>query len=152
MANLVGKLILDRYQIEEVIGNGGFGIVYLAYDQRRKRKVALKQNPVMDSLHQSMLEKEANVLATLNHPSLPRIYDFWENGPGGINCIVIDFIEGMNLGQAVFEKGHRYPEKQIITWISQISDAVSYMHNHKPSLLHLDIKPENIMVQENRAM
>lgn len=129
------------------------GAVYLADDVRLSgRRVAVKVLHVPDDLPQEAtrhLAEEANVLARLDHPSLPHVSDFFTlNGdakPAAV--IVMDYIAGQNLGEIVKEarrKGRLLPEAQVLAWAETLCDTLTYLHLQEPPVLHRDIKPSNV--------
>lgn len=135
--------ILDgRYQILREIGQGGTGVVFLAYHLRLKKYVVVKR--IKDSVSWNMsARKEVDVLKNLHHPNLPQVYDFVEDG----NSIysVIDFVDGYDLS-AYIQAGDRFPEQQLRFWFRQLTEVLVYLHGQNPAIIHCDIKPGNIMI------
>ena len=142
-----GAILQGRYQIIREIGNGGFGAVYLAYDQRfGNRQVVVKENQGGDPIQ---FQTEANILGALNHPNLPRVFDHFSD-PTGAQFLVMDYVEGQNLEAIVQQRG-ALRESEALGWLRQIIDAVEYLHQNR--IIHRDIKPQNIIVTpQNRAM
>jgi serine/threonine protein kinase len=149
-----GTVLRNRYQIVSLIGEGGMGAVYLAEDTRLPgRRCAVKEirlppGLVTDAGEQQAREqfhREASTLARLDHPNLPKVSDFFT--VRGRDYLVMDFVPGTDLLQIVREarrKGRFLPEPQVLSWIEQLCDALSYMHRQDPPVLHRDIKPANV--------
>jgi serine/threonine protein kinase len=151
-------LLKNRYRIESVIGHGGMGAIYLADDERLSgRKCAIKeveQDPGLpEKLQQEAREqfyREASILARLDHPNLPKVSDFFSSG--NRDYLVMDFIPGQDLRSLVEETrqlGNFIPTQDILSWTAQLCDALDYLHNQNPPILHRDIKPGNIRVTPN---
>ena len=159
-----------KYKIEKVLGQGGFGITYLASQELLERKVCIKEYFFKDSCsrtstgevilgtvgNKDLVErflnkfiKEARTISKLEHPNIIRILDvFMENGTA---YYVMDFIEGESLEEIVKRRG-ALPEHEAISYIKQVANALDYLHQH--SINHLDVKPANIMIRrdDNKAV
>ena len=158
-----------KYKIERVLGQGGFGITYLATQELLDRKVCIKEFFFKDSCsrkrsgevelgtigNRDLVErflnkfiKEARTISQLDHPNIIRILDiFKENNTA---YYVMDFIEGSSLDDIVNKRG-ALPEKEAVDYIKQVASALDYIHQR--SINHLDIKPANIMVRnDNKAI
>jgi serine/threonine protein kinase len=148
-----GDILRGRYRIQKIIGQGGSGSIYLADDIRLAgRQCALKeveQNPnfpkeLIDESRQQFL-REATVLARLDHPNLPKVSDFFSNGPR--DYLVMDYIPGDDLRTIMLQakqKNEFLSEVNVLSWISQLCDALSYLHDQQTPILHRDIKPSNL--------
>jgi serine/threonine protein kinase len=150
-----GEVLRSRYKIRRIIGHGGMGSIYLADDLRLEgRQCALKEVEHDRTLPQEVVQqtrdqflREATVLARLDHPNLPKVSDFFSIGPR--DYLVMDFVPGKDLRTLMMEarqKGAFLPETEVLTWASQIADALSYLHSQNPPILHRDIKPSNLKV------
>jgi serine/threonine-protein kinase len=117
------------------------GAVYLATDLRLGSKVAVKENLDMSPESQQQFELEARVLATLRHPHLPRVQDFFV--ADGRQYLVMDYIAGEDLEEVVEKRGP-LPPQEAVRWLLQVLDAVQYLHSQNPPIIHRDIKPANI--------
>lgn len=156
----IGTLLRGgSYKIEKVLGQGSFGITYLAEHTNLGRKVAIKEFFMKElnsrgedgsitgmtdgSLSQNYcvkFQKEAINLSRLDHPNIVRVTDsFSENGTF---YYVMDYIEGQNLNDYV--KSHHMDEAEATSIIKSVADALIYMHEEK-HMLHLDLKPGNVM-------
>ncbi len=148
-----GLILRDRYQIRRVIGRGGAGCVYLADDLRLTGRLCAIKEVVHDySLSDTLLrqarqqfQQEALVLARLDHPNLPKVSDFFSEGEG--DYLVMDFVPGKDLRTLMMsaqQRGEFLPESEVLSWASQLADALSYLHSQTPPILHRDIKPGNL--------
>jgi Tol biopolymer transport system component len=139
---LVGRTI-DHYEILAFVGAGGMGEVYRARDLKLGRNVALKRLPDRFSDEPERVdrfEREAKMLASLNHPNIAAIYDLEESD--GIQCLVLEFVEGESLAERL-SKGH-IPITEILDISRQIADALEAAHEQ--GVVHRDLKPANIMI------
>jgi serine/threonine protein kinase len=148
-----GDILRTRYKIRKVIGHGGMGSIYLADDLRLEgRQCALKE--VVHDLSmpteivrqaRDQFEREATVLARLDHPNLPKVSDFFSTG--GKDYLVMDFVPGKDLRTLMVEARQNnsfLDEQDVLSWASQLADALIYLHSQKPPILHRDIKPSNL--------
>jgi serine/threonine protein kinase len=144
-----GTLLHGRYRIERVLGSGGFGHVYLAVNIVSNLQCAVKEYLVTGSTGQQQLEHEANVLSKLHHPNLPAFQDgFMERGR---YYIVLSYIDGNDLTdriRVVRQKNEIIPITQILQWLLAICDAVTFLHSQQPTIIHRDIKPDNIRITQ----
>jgi serine/threonine protein kinase len=151
-------LLKNRYRIQSVIGHGGMGAIYLAEDERLSGRMCavkeVEQDPGLpEKLQQEARDqfyREASILARLDHPNLPKVSDFFSSGIR--DYLVMDFIPGQDLRSIVEEarrSGNPIPESDILGWSAQLCDALEYLHNQEPSILHRDIKPGNIRITPN---
>lgn len=151
------------YRIESVLGQGGFGITYLATDVHLSRRVAIKEffpkdycERTGDTSHVTLgnknnrdfierlrlkFLKESRNIASLNHPGIIRILSAFEEN--GTAYYVMDYIEGESLQQLVKRRGP-LPVAEALDYIRKVGDALDYLHSRRMN--HLDVKPANIMV------
>jgi serine/threonine protein kinase len=135
----------NRYRIVKLIGQGGFGAVYRAWDLTLNQPVALKENLDATLEAQQQFEREARLMAGLRHPNLPRVIDhFFVPGQG--QYLVMDFVEGKNLEDMLQERGQPFNEADMLPWVEQVCDALTYLHGLKPPIIHRDVKPKNIII------
>ena len=147
----VGQVLDRRYRIDGLLGQGGFGAVYKAWDLSLDRACAVKENLDTSEVARRQFTREATVLASLSHPNLPRVTDHFII-PGFGQYLVMDFVDGVDLGQLVRKAGPLPPERALKI-IKQVADALEYMHSLKPPVLHRDIKPGNIKItSEGKAV
>ncbi|MBM7841977.1 serine/threonine-protein kinase [Herpetosiphon giganteus] len=139
----VGSTLLGRYQILRLIGQGGMGTVYAAFDQQLKHQLAIKYFRGQDAVFQSNLEREAQLLARLRHPALPRVYDLQRVGDAAF--LIMELIEGENLGTLLAQRGAAFEPDVVLAWANALAPAISYLHHQTPPVIHRDIKPQNIL-------
>ena len=148
-----GTILRGRYEILELVGQGGMGAVYKAGDRRLQGRVcAVKEvlpeliaAPGAEGQAQDQFYREASVLARLDHPNLPKVSDYFEQD--GRQYLVMDFVPGQDLRQVADEarrKDSFVPEEDVLAWAAQLCDALTYLHTQEPPVLHRDIKPSNI--------
>jgi serine/threonine protein kinase len=147
-----GQILYNRYRIVRLMGQGGFGAVYRAWDLNLQKPVALKQNLDVSREAERQFFQEASILSQLVHPNLPRVTDHFSL-PGQGQFLVMDFVEGEDMQTMIDCTGGPLPEAQVLNWISQICDALDYLHSQNPPIIHRDIKPANVRVTpDGRAM
>ena len=132
---------LNTYKIVRKLGEGGGGIVYLAYHTRLQKQVVLKE--IKNSHKIKNCRREVDILKGLHHTYLPEVYDFIEID--GHLYTVMSYIPGKSFQQLV-QEGHRFKQSQLRRWGMQLCSALDYLHNQKPPIIHSDIKPANIML------
>jgi serine/threonine-protein kinase len=148
-----GVILRERYKIRRIIGQGGMGSIYLAEDLRLEgRQCALKEvvheNSLSDdTLHQAQEQflREAQILARLDHPNLPKVSDFFSEE--NREFLVMDFVPGKDLRTIMLEARSKktfLSEREVLNWSAQLADALDYMHRQDPPILHRDIKPSNL--------
>ncbi|HCI80844.1 MAG TPA: hypothetical protein DHW02_14270 [Ktedonobacter sp.] len=144
----VGSIIRDRYEVEALLGKGGFGAVYLVRDIRVKgNQFAIKE--VIDPNKKDRMHFlfEGDVLKRLDHTALPRVYRAFEDEPQQRVYLLMDYIEGPNLERLrQRQPNKRFPLSDTLRLLAPIIDAVEYLHNQHPPVLHRDIKPANIII------
>jgi len=152
-----GVILSNRYQIQDVIGIGGMGSVYRARDLHFPnvvKLVAVKEmiNKAPDpQMRESVIrnfEREANILVTLNHPAIPKIFDFFSYEER--SYLVLELINGKDLEAILRSSVEPISEEQAILWALEICDVLDYLHTHKPEpIIFRDIKPQNLMVNQH---
>jgi serine/threonine-protein kinase len=122
-----GTVLNKRYRIIQLLGQGGFGTVYRAWDLTRQ------------------FFREATLLANLAHSNLPRVTDHFIMRAQG-EFLVMDFVEGEDLQAKIDRSGGPLPETLVLPWFKEVCDALLYLHNQQPPIIHRDIKPANIRI------
>ena len=142
-----GTVIDKRYKVIRLLGEGGYGAVYLAEDMRLGNKpLALKESFNKSAAALEQFRLEAQLLAELNHPGLPRVTDHFID-PDGRQFLAMDYIEGEDLDQHLLNLGHALPEREAAAVLLQVCEAVAYLHTRSPRpVIHRDIKPPNIKI------
>ena len=143
----LGKILDDRYEIQSVLGIGGMAVVYKAFDRQTRRDVALKvlrDDAAMDAESRKRFRTEYQAVEQLSHPNIRAVYDVVESGD--TEYIVMEYVDGINLKQYLKKKG-ALPWQEVLHFSSQITRALS--HAHSRGIIHMDIKPQNIMLPKD---
>ena len=141
---MVGTVIADRYELEELVGTGGMSSVFRAHDTLLERRVALKllHDHIAQDLKQvERFKHEARAVAQLSHPNIVTVIDRGERD--GRQFIVFEYVEGENLKQLVVRSGP-LPVRQALDVVLRIAQALAFAHNH--GLVHRDVKPQNVLL------
>lgn len=143
-----GTVLKGRYKVVRVLGCGGMGAVYLAFDSRANdAPAAVKENLDQSPEAQQQFSREAQILMKLRHPNLPRVKDYFVER-NGRQYIVMDYIAGEDLETIVRRHGP-LPVQKVLHIADRIADAVQYLHEQNPPVIHRDIKPSNIKLTPN---
>lgn len=143
---VTGAILQSRYRILQQIGRGGMGAVYEAVDLRLGHSVAIKQALTQNEHLWKQFEREARLMAGLNHPVLPRVSDYFTEGNQAF--LVMQFVEGDDLAKMLAQQPGPLPGRVVIAWADQLLDALVYLHSHDRQVVHRDIKPHNLKVTE----
>ena len=146
-----GSLLHERYKLLREIGQGGFGVVYLAEDSKRNhRRVAVKQINIGKLNTRETIEattsynREVMLLSELKHRRLPRIHDYFTDPEHWY--LVMDYIEGQTLEEYVqATPGRALPIQKVIDIGIQLCEVLNYLHSQTPPIIFRDVKPANIM-------
>lgn len=146
-------VLLRRYKIMGVLGGGGMGTVYQARDlnfPKVKRLTAVKEmltpssDPALREQSLQTFQREANILATLTHPAIPKIYDFFDQNDKAY--LVQEYINGSDL-EVLLQKTKKLPIEKIIEWALDLCEVLDYLHSHQPDpIVFRDMKPSNVMI------
>ena len=135
-------ILQSRYRVVRQLGRGGMGAVYEAVDLRLGHTVALKQTLTSDQELWKQFEREARLMARLNHPVLPRVSDYFTEGHRAF--LVMQFVEGSDLAEIISQQPGPFPRNAVVAWADQLLDALVYLHAHERQIIHRDIKPHNL--------
>jgi eukaryotic-like serine/threonine-protein kinase len=137
-----GYLLKQRYRILDILGQGGMGAVYRAVDENLDITVAIKENSFFSDDYARQFQREAKILASLRHPNLPRVFDYFVI-EGQAQYLVMDYIEGDDLRQWM-SRADGITEVEALQIGIAICNALVYLHSRVPAITHRDIKPGNI--------
>ena len=149
----LNKPILGRYEIERELGRGAMGVVYLGLDPKISRRVAIKTLSFRDfdtaqlNVIKERFFREAEAAGRLNHPNIVTVYDVGEETD--LAFIAMDYVEGKSLDRCVSESA-LLPIVEVYEIIAAVADALAYAHQQ--NIVHRDIKPGNIMYDQNRGL
>src|SRR5688572_26052381 len=135
---------LGPYEISDRIGEGGMGVVYRGMDTTLKRAVAIKVLPdalVSDAERLARFQREAEVLASLNHTNIAQVYGLEKSG--GATAIIMELVDGPTLEERIAQRP--IPVTEALAIAAQIADALDAAH--KQSIVHRDLKPANIKLR-----
>ena len=154
-----GAVLQKRYEIIKVLGVGGMGSVYLAQDLRFTgviRRCALKEmtsstpDPHIRRLAVESFSREANLLVQLNHPGIPKIYDFFTEAVR--SYLVMEYVEGEDLENVLENIEGMLKEELVLDWAIQVCDVLVYLHSQVPPIIFRDLKPSNIMLRKQNKI
>jgi len=156
-----GSVLARRYEILKVLGHGGMSTVYAARDLRFSGAVKVAAVKEMAEFAGSqpermraleLFEREANLLAALNHPAIPKVYDYFSESKRAY--LVIEFIDGQDLETLISQSGDPISESRVVSWAIQVCEVLTYLHNREPKpIIFRDMKPSNVMLtRDGRIM
>jgi len=144
---VAGTQLFHRYTLQKVLGRGAVGIVWLAYDDRLDRLVALKLLPesvCSDPAAREDFKRQARESLLLTHPNIVRIFDFIEDEQ--LAAICMEYVDGTTLSLARWQKRSKcFGIPELIPWVTSLCDALAYAHE-TVGLVHRSLNPANIMV------
>ena len=150
MDKFVGKRLDGRYEISEIIGVGGMAVVYKAYDNIEDRIVAikiLKEEFASNEEFQRRFKNESKAIAVLSHPNIVKVYDV--SFGDLIQYIVMEYIEGITLKEYI-ERNSNLSWNEAVNFTIQILRGLQ--HAHDKGIVHRDVKPQNIIVLEDKTI
>ncbi|MBX3243424.1 MAG: protein kinase [Acidobacteria bacterium] len=152
-----GTVLNNRYEVLRKIGGGGMGAVYLASDNNLGGVLRAVKEMVQAHIEDEQQEKaindfkrESTILSTLDHPSIPTIFDYFFDESEGRFYLVMKYISGGDLASRLRAAPEgRLEERTVTEWAIQIADVLEYLHNQPSPIVYRDLKPSNIMVDGN---
>lgn len=152
-----GATLQDRYVIQGVLGIGGMSAVYRARDMHFPnvvKLVAIKEmfnralDPVVRTTIVRNFEREANILASLDHRAIPRIYDYFTVNDR--SYLVEEYVNGSDLETIINSSNDFLAEERVVRWAVELCDVLSFLHTHKPEpIVFRDMKPSNVMINNH---
>jgi serine/threonine protein kinase len=149
-------LLKQRYQVQETLGQGSFGITYRALDWETNQSCVIKclsltQAESWETVE--LFEREARILAHLNHPRIPKFVDSFkvETEQDVKIYLVQEYIEGKSLAQWI-QEGKHFTEKEVLTMALDVTKILEYLHGFSPPIIHRDIKPGNIVLTPDKKV
>ncbi|ACJ34408.1 serine/threonine protein kinase [Anoxybacillus flavithermus] len=137
-----GTVVNGRYVIERQIGEGSYGVAYVARDEQTKELVVLKQmKRTKTKKRRASFEREAHILKKLDHPQIPQLYDSFD--VRGIPHLVMEYIDGDTIETLIFQKNKTYDEKEAFSLLADVLPIVQYMHEQ--NIVHRDLRIPNIV-------
>jgi eukaryotic-like serine/threonine-protein kinase len=149
-----GVVLQERYEVLGVQGVGGMGAVYRARDLRFTsvtKIVAVKEmnntapDPRVRRISVQNFEREANILASLSHPAIPKIFDYFSEG--NRSYLILEFVQGQTLEDLLEERRQPFSPEEVVEWGLQACDVLAYLHGHEPPVIFRDLKPGNLMLR-----
>jgi outer membrane protein assembly factor BamB/tRNA A-37 threonylcarbamoyl transferase component Bud32 len=149
----LGTVLASRYRIESVIGLGGMGAVYKVRDLHfadaakycaLKEMIAKFSDESDQRTRYSNFQREANILASLGHPSIPDVHDYFVEHSRAY--LVLEFVEGRDLEALLKDTQGLFTEQLVGAWAIQLCDVLYYLHTHKPPIIFRDLKPSNVIL------
>lgn len=145
-----------QYQILKILGQGGMGTTYMAWDREKANQskeppsaflIVLKEmNADMEQIEKAreLFEREAEILRKLNHPGIPKFFDFFVEK--GKKYLAMEMLHGQDLEKIIYQKGP-VNLAQAITWMQQTCEVLDYLHSQNRPIIHRDIKPANLLAR-----
>ncbi|HWS88955.1 MAG TPA: protein kinase [Pyrinomonadaceae bacterium] len=152
-----GTILYSRYEIVKRIGGGGMGAVYYAKDRNLGDAPRAVKEMIQTHIDESQQEKavadfrrESMLLASLEHPSIPTIYDYFYDETASRFYLVMKYISGGDcLARLRHAPMNRLDELTVAEWGAQAADVLEYLHNQRPPIIYRDLKPANLMIDGN---
>lgn len=152
-----GDIIDSRYRISQEIGQGGMGTVYSAFDMTTKKYVAIKEvkkvnneSNIKEKAAFESFKQEVEIHQTLNNPYIPRITHVFESEENVY--IVMDLIEGQTLNELIRESKEPFSQNLVLDIGVQLCEVLHYLHKLEKPMIYCDLKPANIILQEDTGM
>ena len=155
LANISTEILHQRYQISDLLGEGGNGKTYRAFDQQASKEVAIKilnTYGMPDWKTLELFEREVKILSQLDHPAIPRYLDFFRATIAGNEtlCLVQEIAPGRTLSGRTLsgwiDAGHVFTEARLQNIAEKVLEILQYLQSFAPPIIHRDIKPQNILL------
>lgn len=150
------QILQERYRIIRQLGHGGMGAVYEAIDERFGEPIALKEI-IIDLDDESQKEsitmafqREAKTLAKVKHETVPYVRDYFSESDK--QYLVMELVEGEDLSELLKKYKKPFPLEDALKWLFQLLDALDYLHNLRPPIIHRDIKPQNLKLNSRQRV
>jgi formylglycine-generating enzyme required for sulfatase activity len=137
-------ILKNRYRIIHELGHGGMGAIYQAMDENLSCVVAVKETFATTDDQRRAFKREAELLANLNHPTLPKVMDHFTHDEG--QFLVMQFVPGHDLAELLGLREQPFSVARVLDWADQLLDALNELHSSDPPIIHRDIKPSNLKV------
>ena len=148
MAELIGRIVSNRYRVDAFLGKGGMAEVYKVWDQTRSVYLAMKvlyPDLADDKIFIRRFQREAETLAKLQHPNIVRFYGLERDGD--LVYILMDYVEGTTLRKEIFRAKKPFSPQRVLEIMQPICAALNFAH--QSGFVHCDVKPANIMLHVN---
>ncbi len=146
-----GTVLQSRYRIVRQLGQGGMGTVYEAVDERVSAIVVVKEaNEAGSETQRHEFEREARLLANLQHKTLPKVMDYFVEG--GFEYLVMEYVPGYDLAELLRRRGAPFHLKAVLRWADELLGVLEYLHGLRPPILHRDIKPSNLKLTQSEEI
>lgn len=151
-----GTVLDGRYELLELLGEGGMGQVFKARHNRLGKIFAVKSlrhlspDPQEQAKFLEAFETEARMLAELDHPALARVSDFFESQQ--IHFLVMEFIDGKTLSRVVELAPKNLSQRRVVQWAHELCEVLAYLHGQERPVIVRDLKPENILIDGKRRL
>lgn len=145
-----GMVLENRYELLELLGEGGMGQVFKARHNRLGKIFAVKSlrhlspDPTEQAQFLAAFEGEARILAELDHPALAKVSDFFE--VDGVHFLVMEFIDGKTLTRVVELAPRHLSQRRVVQWAKELALVLQYLHAQDPPVIVRDLKPDNVMI------
>ncbi len=152
----INQILQERYKIIRQLGHGGMGAVYEAIDERFGEPIALKEiiieleDDSQKKVINKAFEREAKTLAKAKHETVPFVRDYFSESDK--QYLVMELIEGEDLSELLKKYKQPFPLEESVKWLFQLLDALDYLHNLQPPIIHRDIKPQNLKLNSRRRI
>jgi serine/threonine protein kinase len=146
-----GDILQKRYYIQELLGSGGMAKVYLAKDLRLEGRLWAVKESKSNVDFKSFLD-EAKMLASLDHATLPKIIDYYPPNAEGYSYIITDYIRGETLADLFTKTEYKLELEDILHYSIQLCDVLDYLHTLPEPIIYRDLKPSNVMINEQNQI